>query len=63
MGFSPYFLMYGRQPCLLIDVTLWLVPSLVTTPTSTKYVQKLRAFVKWAHRKADQFQQKEMWCH
>ena len=58
-GFSPYFLMYGRQPCLSIDVILGLAPNLVATPTSTKYVQKLREHVRWAHRKADQFQQKE----
>ena len=59
MGFSPYFLMYRRQPCLPIDVTLGLVPKAVTMPTSTKYVWKLRERVRWAHRKANQFQQKE----
>ena len=53
--------MYGRQPCLPIDVTLGLAPKPVTSPTSTKYVQKLREHIRWAHRKADQFQQKEAW--
>ena len=63
MGFSPYCLMYGRQPHLPIDVTLGLAPNLVATPTSTKYVHKLRECIRWTHRKADQFQQKEAWCH
>ena len=32
-------------------------------PTSTKYVQKLRECIRQAHRKADQFQQKEVQHH
>ena len=63
MGFSPYFIMYGRQCHLPIDVTLGLAPNVVTTSTSTKYVQKLRVCVKWAHRKAYQFQEKVAQCH
>ena len=63
MGFSPYYFMHGRQPYLPIDVTLRLTLRLITTPTSTKYVQKLRERIKWNYRKADLFQQKEAWCH
>ena len=63
MGFSLYSLMYGRQPHLPIDVTLGLAPNLVTAPTSTKYVQKLRECIRWAHRKANQFQLKEVQHH
>ena len=55
--------MYRRQPLLPINVTLVLTPKLVTTPTSIQYVQKLRECIRWAHRKADQFQQKEAWHH
>ena len=40
--FSPYFLMYGRQPCLPINVTLGLAQELATTPSSIKYLQRLR---------------------
>ena len=63
MGFSPYYLMYRRQPHLPTDVTLGPTPRSITMPTSTKYVQKLRERIKWTHRKANPFQQKETWCH
>ena len=62
-GFSPYFLMYGRQPQPPIDITLGLTPNLVTISTSTKYIQKIRKCVRWAHGKANLFQQKEVWHH
>ena len=62
-GFSPYFLMYGRQPQLPINVTLGLTLKLITAPNSTKYIQKLREHMRWAHRKTNLFQQKEEWHH
>ena len=57
MGFSLYFLMYGRQLCLPINVTLGLAPKLVITLTSTKHVHRLREHITWDQRKANQFQQ------
>ena len=57
-GFSPYFLMYGRQPQLSINVTLRITLKSIAVPTSRKYIKKLRA-----HRKADLFQQKKAQCH
>ena len=55
--------MYGRQPHLPTDVTVGSAPNSVTVATSNKYVQRLRECIRWAHRKAYQFQQKEAWCH
>ena len=63
MGFNPYYLIYGRQPHLPINVTLRLNPRLITTPTSTKSMHKLWERIKWVHWKADLFQQKEAWWH
>ena len=39
-GFNPYFLMFGRQPCLPIDITLGLAPCMITEPNMSKFVQK-----------------------
>ena len=41
-GFSPYFLMYGREP--------WLATDSIATPTSSKYIYKLRDCIKWAYK-------------
>ena len=62
-GFSPYYLMYGRQPHLSIDVTLVLAPQTTTAPDTSEFVQKMREHAKLAREKAEAFQAKEAECH
>ena len=58
-GFSPYYLMFSRQPHLPVDVALGLAPHTITEPNTTKFVQKLREWTKWAHEKVEALQAKE----
>ena len=62
-GFSPYYLMYGRQPHPPVDVALGLAPQTTTASNTTKFVQKMREHTKWAWKKAETFQVKEAECH
>ena len=62
-GFSPYYLMYGRQLFLPVHVTLDLAPCTITEPSTSKFVQKMREHAKWAQRKAEAFQAKEAQRH
>ena len=63
MGFSPYFLTFGRQPHLPINAAFGLAPQTITEPNTTKFVQKIRECTQWAHKKAEAFQAKEAQYH
>ena len=55
--------MFGRQPCLPVDVALGLVPHTIMEPNTSNFIQKLRERTKWAHEKAEAFQAKEAQRH
>ena len=46
-GLSPYYLMYGRQLCILVDVTLGLAPHTTMAPNTPKFVQEMQEHAKW----------------
>ena len=62
-GFSPYYLMYRRQPHLPIDVAISLAPQTTAALDTTKFIQKMREHAKWAWKKAEAFLVKEAECH
>ena len=55
--------MFGRQPCLPVDVTLGFAPHTITEPNTSKFVQRLRKHARWAQMKAEAFQAKEAKRH
>ena len=55
--------MFGRQPCLSVDVALGLAPRTIMESNTTKFVQTLREWTKWAHEKVEAFQAKEAKRH
>ena len=58
-GFSPYFLMYGRQPLLPIDIEFGVFTPDVTGVATQKYVQMLKHRLEWAYNKAREVSAKE----
>ena len=62
-GFSPYYLLYGRQPMLPIDIQFGVrTPDLAET-TTHKYVQKLKKRFQWAYQRAKEVNDKEIKRH
>ena len=62
-GFSPYFLMFERQPHLPIDVALGLAPWTIMEPNTSKFIQQIWECTWWAQKKAEAFQAKEVQWH
>ena len=58
-GFSPYFLMYGRQPLLPIDIEFGVFTPDVMGVATQKYVQMLKHRLEWGYNKAREISAKE----
>ena len=58
-GFSPYYLLYGRQPLLSIDIEYGVFTPELSEAITYKYVQELKSTLENAFNKANQFCAKE----
>ena len=59
-GFSPCYLLYGRQPLLPIDIEYGVFPPELSEAITYKYVQELKSRLENAFNKANQFCAKEV---
>ena len=58
-GFSPYYLLCGRQPLLLIDIEFGVFTPDLSVAITYKYVQELKSRLEHAFQKANEFCNKE----
>ena len=58
-GFSPYYLLYGRQPLLPIDIEFSVYTPELSEAITHKYVQTLKTRLENAFNKANEFCAKE----
>ena len=57
-GFSPYYLLYGRQPLLPIDIEYGVFTPELSEAITYKYVQELKSRLEHAFNKANEFCEK-----
>ena len=62
-AYKPYYLMYGREPRLAIDVKYGVTMPTLTNNVRYNYIKKLQARLRWAFNNAKDFNQKEMNQH
>ena len=58
-GLSPYYLLYGRQPLLPIDIEFGVFTPDLSEAVTYKYVQELKSRLEHAFQKANEFCNKE----
>ena len=58
-GFSPFYLMYGRQPMLPIDIQFGVQTPDVVASTSYSYIQKLQRRLEWEYEIDNKVSEKE----
>ena len=58
-GFSPYYLLYGRNPLLPIDIEFGVITPDLTEVVTLKYVHRLQKKLEYAFKKAADFRWKE----
>ena len=59
MGFSPFFLMFGRIPKIPIDIEFGVTLLDLSDTGWQNYAQKLKAWLKWDYKKANELNLKE----
>ena len=57
--FSPYYLIFGRKPCLPTDIHFGTNTVDLRGNTSTKYVENLKWRIEWAYKTANEVVKKE----
>ena len=62
-GFSPYFLMFGRNPKLHLDIDLGISAIEQGLRSQQNYAQKLYSRWQWAYKRAQENSKKESECH
>ena len=54
MGFSPYYLMYGQNPHILINLYFNTQTADMNATTSMKFVMQLHERLRWAYKNTQQ---------
>ena len=57
--FSPYYLRFGRKPCLPIDIIIGMNTAELKGDASTKYVENLKQRLEWAYKTTNEVVKRE----